>query len=218
MSKIDDKHWANVQRELNGLPPIKIRTKDRLVSFWEWWVKELKANSWQGALVLVVILIPLIFGPLVFWMHKHEEARLESEREIAAFIAEEKARFDAWNKNYTAKLRAEEEWRRLNPEKWAEQQRIAKEAEREKYRQEYLKKGNDAVKRHKKLFDRFHTHMLLHDGDNRVLAAQSVSSSYAKKSRWKDIFGYDPPDWALRDNYITNSYWKRFKRTHQYAD
>lgn len=217
MSKIDDKHWANVQRELNVLPPIKIPTKDRLVSFWEWWVKELKAESWKGWGLLTAILIPLIFGPLVFWMHKHEEARLESEREIAAFIAEEKARFDAWNKKYTAKLRAEEEWRRLNPEKWAEQQRIAKEAEREKYRQEYLKKGNDAVKRHKKLFDRIYTYMLDH-GDRRVLVAQSVSSSFAKKSSWKDRFGYDPPDWALRDNYIFNSYWKRINGTHQYKD
>ena len=103
MSKIDDKHWANVQRELNGLPPIphvkreptsqttnpvvkrgptpQMRRRrathrsisqptpsNHLVSFWEWWGKEIKANSWQGALVGAVILIPLTFGPLILWM------------------------------------------------------------------------------------------------------------------------------------------------------
>lgn len=186
------------------MPPIKIRTKDRLVSFWEWWVKELKANSWQGALVLLVILIPLTFGPLVFWMYKHEEARLESEREIAAFIAEEKARFYARNKKYTAKLHAENEWRRLNPEKWAEQQRIAKEAEREKYRQEYLKKGNDAVRRHQKIFDKFFEGLMREANKRRFLINLADIS---KRELWIDDFGYDPPDWAINPK-PDLSWWK----------
>ena len=98
-----------------------------------------------------------------------------------------------------AKAKAEraavEKWRQENPEEWAEQQRIEEEAKLEKYRQEYIEEGDDAVWRHKEFYERVWDAMQ----DASVGKYNRPGKSY-RATLWKNMFGYEAPDWALKIN------------------